>query len=335
MAATFESVKKDIVSKSLKPIYLLKGEESYYLEVLSKEFEDGVLEEFEKDFNMSVFYGKDASIDSIISSAKQYPMMASHRLVILKESQTMDKRELAKLEKYLLAPTASTVLVIVNNAKDFPQALAAKIGKVGVVFDSQKLKEEKVVSWIDSHVKSLGFTIEHQASAMILDYLGNNLMKISNEISKLVLNLRQRNNITVEDVSAHIGISKDYNVFELQKAIGRLDYDKVNKCVNYMVANPKENPLQVIFANIFSYFTKVLIVAQLEDKSASNIAAVLKIPAYYSNDYAILAQRMPMSKLIANIGIIREYEMKSKGVDVSPFDKEGDLLKEFIYKLIH
>ncbi|MBQ1191802.1 MAG: DNA polymerase III subunit delta, partial [Bacteroidales bacterium] len=264
MVATFESVKKDIASKTLKPVYLLKGEESYYLEALSEEFENSILDEAEKDFNLSVFYGKDAQIDDIITSAKQYPMMASHRVVILKEAQTMDKRELAKIERYLLSPVSTTVLVFVNNDKDFPQALTTKFDKTGAVFDSKKLKEEKLVSWIDSYVKQQGYTIESQASVMVADYLGNNLMKISNEISKLLINLKQKNIITTEDVSSHIGISKDYNVFELQKAISRLDYNKINKCVDYMAANPKENPLQVIFANLFTYFTKVLIVSQLE-----------------------------------------------------------------------
>jgi DNA polymerase-3 subunit delta len=267
--------------------------------------------------------------------AKQYPMMASHRVVILKEAQTMDKRELAKIERYLLSPVSTTVLVFVNNDKDFPQALTTKFDKTGAVFDSKKLKEEKLVSWIDSYVKQQGYTIESQASVMVADYLGNNLMKISNEISKLLINLKQKNIITTEDVSSHIGISKDYNVFELQKAISRLDYNKINKCVDYMAANPKENPLQVIFANLFTYFTKVLIVSQLEDKSASNIASVLKIPAFFTNDYVVASQNIPMRKVIANISIIREYDMKSKGVDASPFDQEGDLIKEFVYKLVH
>ena len=335
MVATFESVRKDIASKTLKPVYLLKGEESYYLEALSEEFENSILDEVEKDFNLSIFYGKDAQIDDIITSAKQYPMMSSHRVVILKEAQTMDKREMAKIERYLLSPVSTTVLVIVSNDKDFPKTLATKFDKAGAVFDSKKLKEEMLVSWIDSYVKQQGFTIESQASVMVADYLGNNLMKISNEISKLLINLKQKNIITTEDVSSHIGISKDYNVFELQKAISRLDYNKINKCVDYMAANPKENPLQVIFANLYSYFAKVLIVSQLEDKSASNIASVLKIPAFFTNDYAVASQNIPMRKLIANISIIREYDMKSKGVDVSPFDQEGDLIKEFVYKLVH
>lgn len=335
MAATFESVKKDISSKDLKPVYLLKGEEGYYLEVLSEEFENAVLDETERDFNLSVFYGKDAQIDDIIASAKQYPMMASHRVVILKEAQTMDKRELAKIERYLSSPVSTTVLVVVSNDKDFPQSLATKFDKAGVVFDSKKLKEDKLASWIDSYVKQQGFAIESQASVMVADYLGNNLMKISNEISKLLINLREKRVITIEDVSAHIGISKDYNVFELQKAIGRLDYDKVNKCVNYMAVNPKENPLPVVFANLFTFFSKVLMVSQLDDKSSSNVASVLKIPVFFTNDYLVAAQNFPMQKLIANISIIREYDMKSKGYNVSSFDKEEDLIKEFVYKLTH
>lgn len=335
MVATFESVKKDISSKDLKPVYLLKGEEGYYLEVLSEEFESAVLDETERDFNLSVFYGKDAQIDDIIASAKQYPMMASHRVVILKEAQTMDKRELAKIERYLVSPVSTTVLVVVSNDKDFPQSLATKFDKAGVVFDSKKLKEDKLASWIDSYVKQQGFAIESQASVMVADYLGNNLMKISNEISKLLINLREKRVITIEDVSAHIGISKDYNVFELQKAIGRLDYDKVNKCVNYMAANPKENPLPVVFANLFTFFSKVLMVSQLDDKSSSNVASVLKIPVFFTNDYLVAAQNFPMQKLIANISIIREYDMKSKGYNVSSFDKDEDLIKEFVYKLTH
>ncbi len=335
MATTFESIEKEIASGDLKPVYLLKGEESYYLKLLTESFETKILDEAEADFNLSVFYGKDASMEQIMLSAKQYPVMANRRVVILKEAQTMDKRELTKVEKYLQNPLPTTVLVIVNNGKDFTQSLATKIGKVGVVFESQKLREEKVVSWIDSYVKKQGFVIDPQASALILEYLGNDLLRISNELSKLLIDQKGRERVTVSDVSSHIGVSKEYNVFELQRAIGRLNYDKINKCADYMAANPKENPLPVIFATIFSFFSKLLVVAALADKSDSSVASAIKVSPYFAKDYSIPAQRYSFEKIIQNISLIRQYELKSKGVDYFALSEEGGLLKEFLYKLTH
>lgn len=335
MAATFESIEKEIKNGDLKPVYLLKGEELYYLELLSGKFEQEVLDEAEKDFNMSVFYGKDASMDEVVLSAKQYPVMAKHRLVMLKEAQTMDKRELEKMSKYLQSPLSSTVFVIVNNAKEFPQSLTTKIGKVGTVFESQKIWEEKLVSWIDTFVKQKGFVMEQQASMMVAEYLGNNLMKISNEISKLLINIKDRKEIKSSDVSSHIGISKDYNVFELQKAIGKLDYEKINKCVCHMAAHVKENPLPVVFANLFTYFVKLLVVAQLPDKSDASVASAIKVPSFFARDYAVPAQKYGSDKIMQNISLIREYELKSKGVGFASIDNEGELLKELVYKLTH
>lgn len=335
MAATFESIEKEIKDGKLKPVYLLKGEELYYLELLSNKFEQEVLDEAEKDFNMGVFYGKDASMDELMLSAKQYPVMSKCRLVMLKEAQTMDKRELEKLSKYLQAPLSTTVLVIVNNAKEFPQSLATKIAKVGTVFESQKIREEKLVSWIDSFVKQKGFVMEQQASMMVAEYLGNNLMKISNEISKLLINIKDRKEIKTSDVSLHIGVSKDYNVFELQKALGVLKHEKINKCVCYMAAHVKENPLPVVFANLFAYFVKLLIVAQIPNKSDATVAAAIKVPAFYAKDYLIPAQKYGANKIMQNISLIKEYELKSKGIGSAPIDNEGELLKELVYKLTH
>ncbi len=335
MASTFESIEKEIASGQLKPVYLLKGEEIYYIKLLTEKFEKEVLAPEEADFNLSVFYGKDASMDSVILSAKQYPVMAKRRVVILKEAQTMDKRELSKVEPYVLKPTSTTVLVIENAAGDFPQALATKIGKVGTVFESKKLKEDKIVSWIDVFAKKQGFTIEPQASALVIDYLGDDLMKIANELSKLMIDLTEARHITLADVSSHIGISKKYNVFELQRAIGKLDYDKINKCVDHIAQNPKENPLPVIFANLFAYFSKLLVAAQCRGMSDSETASKIKVSPYFVRDYTVAAQRYPTEKLIQNISIIRQYELRSKGVDYSPLSSEGDLLKEFVFRLTH
>ncbi|HIW88167.1 MAG TPA: DNA polymerase III subunit delta, partial [Candidatus Onthomorpha intestinigallinarum] len=160
MASTFESIEKEITNRKLQPVYLLKGEEAYYLKLLADKFEKSILDESEADFNLSVFYGKDASMEQIMLTAKQYPLMSPYRVVILKEAQMMDKRELSKMERYLLKPLPTTVLVILNNGKDFPQALATKIGKVGNVFDSKKPYDNQVVAWIDSYVKQKGYTIE-------------------------------------------------------------------------------------------------------------------------------------------------------------------------------
>ena len=335
MAISFENIEKDIAKGDLKPVYLLCGDEFYYPDLLSKKFENELLDEQDRDFNMSVFYGKDASCDKIIEAAKQYPVMASRRLVMLKEAQTMDKRELAKLESYVTKPLASTVLVIVNNGSGFPPALANKINKTGVVFDCKKIKEDKIPLWIESFVRQKGFSIEPQAVKLISDYIGNNLMNISNELSKLMIDLSGRRQITPDDVASHIGISKEYNVFELQKAVGRLDFSKADKCVSYMIANPKENPFQVIIATLFAYFSKILIVSQLGEKTPSAVASAIKVPSFFASDYIAATNVFPMWKLINNISLIREYDMKSKGVGLSPFDSDADLLRELVFKLMH
>lgn len=335
MASTFESIEKEITNRKLQPVYLLKGEEAYYLKLLADKFEKSILDESEADFNLSVFYGKDASMEQIMLTAKQYPLMSPYRVVMLKEAQMMDKRELSKMERYLLKPLPTTVLVIVNNGKDFPQALATKIGKVGNVFDSKKPYDNQVVAWIDSYVKQKGYTIEQQASMLMFEYIGNNLQNISNEISKLLVNLNDRRSITLADVSEHIGISKEYNIFELQNAIAGFNQEKINSIVNYFESNPKENPMALILSSLFNYFVKLLIVSQLPDKSNNAVAQALNISPYFAKDYILPAQRFTMDKIIRNIGLIKDCDLKSKGVDSAAVTNEYEPLKELVYKLIH
>lgn len=252
-----EEILKHFEKKQFSPVYLLTGDENYYIDLLVSKFENEILDETERDFNQATLYGLETNAKEICSFAKQYPIISKHRVIIVKEFQQIDKKEINPLSFYIEKPLNSTILVLVNKNKAIDKKFSDKINKSGIVFESTKPYDNKVVPWIESYVREKKFSIETTATNLIFEYLGNNLQKIANEIDKMSINLQEGSLIRLDDVAKHIGVNKDYNIFELQNAIGKLQHTKINTIVNHLLANTNENPIQAMLPNLFSYFCKI------------------------------------------------------------------------------
>jgi len=325
----------DIKAGNMKPIYFLMGEEPYYIDKIADYIEDNVLQEEEKGFNQMVLYGRDVSVEDIIDNAKRFPMMADRQVVIVKEAQDLS-RTIEKLESYAKNPQPSTVLVVCYKYKkiDKRKALYKSIQKVGLVYESKKMYENQVSEWIRRVLLGRKYKIENKAAIMLVEFLGTDLSKISNELEKLMVVLPVNSTITAKNVEENIGISKDYNNFELRKAIGERNVVKVNTIINYFGQNQKANPMVVTISLLNSFFTQLLIYHSLSDKSKANVARALKINPFFAGDYTIAGKNYPMRKVSQVIGLLRDADVKSKGVGANSIHP-GDLLKELMFKIIH
>jgi DNA polymerase-3 subunit delta len=331
---TFDQIIGNLKKKIYHPVYFLAGEEPYYIDEISDYIEKNVLSESEKEFNQSVIYGRDTNVPAIISAAKRYPMMSSHQVVIVKEAQYVDKIE--TMLPYVEKPLDSTLLVINYKYKkvDGRTTFSKQLAKNGVLFESKKFYENQVPAWINDYVKQKGFRISPKATAMLTEFLGTDLSKIVNEISKLILNIPEKAEINETLVEQNIGISKDFNIFELQNALGTRNILKANRIATYFAANPKENPLVKTVIMLFSYFTKIMIYHQLTDKSRNNVASALSVNPNFVKDYEIAARNYNPKKLILIISLLREYDLKAKGVNNISTD-DGELLREMLFKILH
>ena len=311
------------------------GEEAYYIDKVSDYIEANVLDEAEKGFNQMVLYGRDVSIDDIVSNAKRYPMMADKQVVIVKEAQDLS-RSIEKLAAYANNPQPSTVLVINYKYKkiDKRKALYKAINKIGVVYESKKLYDNQVPDWIRRVLSGQGYTITPKAAQMLVEFLGTDLSKIENELNKLKIVLPKESQITPEAIEENIGISKDFNNFELRKAVGELNVTKAFKIVKYFADNPKDNPMVVTVSLLFNFFSQLLHFHGLNDKSPRSVASALKINPYFVNEYTSAARNFPMRKVSQVIGTLREFDVKSKGVGSNAIP-QGDLLKELLVKIFN
>lgn len=319
----------------LKPIYFLMGEEAYYIDKISDFIEDNVLEEAEKGFNQMVLYGRDISIDDIVSNAKRYPMMAERQVVIVKEAQDLS-RTIEKLAQYAENPQPSTVLVINYKYKklDKRKALYKAITKGdGVVFESKKLYDNQVPDWIRRVLKGQGYDISPKAAQMLVEFLGTDLSKVNNELDKLKIVLPKGTQITPEHIEENIGISKDFNNFELRKAVGERNMVKAHQIAKYFADNPKDNPMVVTVALLFNFFSQLLHLHGLADKNPRSVASALRVNPYFVNEYLTAARNYPMKKVSAVISLLREFDVKSKGVGSNAVP-QGDLLKELLVKIL-
>lgn len=325
----------DIKQGNVKPIYFFMGEEPYYIDRLTEYIEDNLLTEEEKGFNQMVLYGKDVSIEDIMSSAKRYPMMAERQVVIVKEAQELS-RTIEKLENYVSNPQPTTVLVFAYKYKtlDKRKKITKLLEKNGLVYESKKLYENQVADWIKRVLSGKGYTVEPKAAAMLVEFLGNDLSKINNELEKLLIILPKGSAITPKNIEDNIGISKDYNVFELRKAIGERDQLKAYKIADHFAQNPKDNPLVMTTGLVFGFFSQLLLYHGLKDKSASNAARVLKVNPYFMKDYDIALRNYPMKKVSAIIASLRDIDVKSKGVGANSIPQR-DLLKEMLVKIFN
>ena len=323
----------DIKKGTIKPIYFLMGEEPYYIDAISDYIEKNVLAEEEKGFNQMVLYGRDVTIDDIVGNAKRYPMMAERQVVIIKEAQDLS-RTIEKLADYAANPQPSTVLVVNYKYKkiDKRKALYKTIKKSGVVFESKKLYENQVSDWIRRVLSGQNYTISPKASQMLVEFLGTSLSKINNELDKLKIVLPEGTQISAEHIEQHIGISKDYNNFELRKAVGAGDTLKAFKIVKYFADNPKDNPMVMTVSLLFSFFSQLLHYHGLNDKNPRSVASALKINPYFVNEYVTAARNFPMRKVSQVISTLREFDVRSKGVKSNAVP-QGDLLKELLVRI--
>ncbi|MEY8868944.1 DNA polymerase III subunit delta [Meridianimaribacter flavus] len=325
----------DIRKGHIKPVYFLMGEEPYYIDKLSEFIEDNILSEEEKGFNQMVLYGRDVSVEDIIGNAKRFPMMAEHQVVIVKEAQDLS-RTIDKLEAYVANPQPTTILVVNYKYKkiDKRKSLYKTIKKNGVVFESKKLYDNQVPDWIRRVLSGQSYSITPKAALMLAEFLGTDLSKINNELEKLKIVLPEGTEITPEHIEQNIGISKDYNNFELHKAIGDRDTKKAFKIIKYFGENPKDNPMVVTVSLLHSYFSKLLQLHGLNDKSSRNVASALKINPYFANEYIVAARNYPMKKVSAVIASLREFDVKSKGVGANAIP-QSDLLKELMVRIMN
>jgi DNA polymerase III subunit delta len=328
-------ITKDIQSGNIKPIYFLMGEEPYYIDKLTDFIADTVLTEDEKGFNQVVLYGKDTSIEDILSNAKRYPMMADRQVVIVKEAQEL-VRTIDKIEAYVKNPQPTTVLVFAYKYKtlDKRKALPKEIAKAGVLFESKKLYDNQVPDWIKRVLSGKGYNIEPKAAIMLVEFLGTDLSKINNELEKLKIILPKGHTITAKDIEENIGISKDYNIFELRNAIGKGEQLKAYQIIEYFAQNPKDNPFVLVVGQLFSYFTQLLQYHGLKDKSKGNVASVLRVNPYFVSDYDVASKRYPMKKVSSIISKLRELDVKGKGVEASSISVH-DLMKEMLVHIFN
>lgn len=333
---TAADIIKDIKSKKLKPIYLLHGEESYYIDLISDFLEENVLNDMEKGFNQTVLYGKDTEVMTVLNAARRYPMMSDYQLILVKEAQDLKIDKAAEqFQAYCEQPLNSTILVLCHKYGKFDKRkkMYKVIEKNGLVFESASIYENKVPAWIEEFVKSRGHHINPKASALLAEYLGNDLSKVANELEKLMLNVPKEQEIGTKAIQDNIGISKEYNVFELQNALARRDILKANQIINYFEANPKANPMVLIMGNLAGYFTKILKYHYVKDKSQA--AKELGVNPYFLKDYELAARNYNLGKTFEIVSLLREYDLKSKGVDSTGNTESGDLMKELVFKIMH
>lgn len=332
--ATFESLFSDIKTKKFSPIYVLQGDETYYIDKLVEALEQNVLSEEEKSFNQTIVYGKDANAMSIAMAAKRYPMPpAQNQLIIVKEAQAM--RDIEGLASYFEQPTKSTILCLAyKNKKLDGRKKLAKLAKKHQLFNSDPIRDYQVPNWVENYIRSKGKNIDGKANMLITEYLGNNLSKICNEIDKMLINVGDASVITLKHIEDNIGISKDYNVFELQKAVGLKNFNKAIQIAHYFAADKKKNPIILSIANLNTYFTKILLYLNNEGKPDFELSKILGLRNdFVLNEYRQASKNYSLQKVEEIFGLLKYYDLRSKGVESSG-ENEGSLLIELLVKIM-
>ena len=330
-----KQIVSDVKAGNVKPVYFLMGEEPYYIDKISDFIQNSVLSEEEKGFNQMVLYGRDVSIEDIVGHAKRFPMMAEYQVVIVKEAQDLS-RTIEKLVSYVKQPQPSTILVFNYKYKtiDKRKSLYKELKKTGVVFESKKLYDNQVPDWIRRVLSGQNYSITPKAALILVEFLGTDLSKITNELNKLRIILPEGTQITPEHIEENIGISKDYNNFELRKALGERNVVKAHKIINYFADNPKDNSIIMTVALLFNFYSQLLHLHGLKDKSPRSVASALRINPYFVNEYLTAARNYPMKKVSQVVAILREFDLKSKGVGANALP-QSDLLKELIVRILN
>lgn len=333
---TYEEIARDLKNRVYKPVYYLMGEEAYYIDRIADYIAQTVLNETEKEFNQTVMYGADTDIATIINAAKRYPMMAKYQVVIIKEAQNVKNME--GLSYYLQKPLESTILVLCHKhgALDRRKKLAVEIDKVGVLFESKKIKEAQLPGFIAAYLKRKSVEIEPKAAEMMADFVGTDLSRMAGELEKLIITLPAgQRRVTPEQIEQNIGISKDYNNFELRNALVAKDVLKANRIIRYFEENPKTNPLSMTLSVLFNFFSNLMLAYYAPEKSEQGVAAQLGLKSpWQSKDYLAAMRKYSGVKVMQIIGEIRYCDARSKGVG-NPSTDDGELLRELVYKILH
>lgn len=333
---TCDAILKELRSKQYRPIYYLMGEESYYIDLIADYITEHVLTDTEKEFNLTVCYGSDVDMATVINTAKRYPMMAEHQVVVVKEAQ--DVANLEELSFYLKKPLASTLLVMCHKhgVLDRRKKLAAEIEKVGILFESKKIKETQLPDFISAYLKRKNVDIEPKASDMMADFVGTDLSRMAGELEKLILTLpKNATRITPEQIEQNIGISKDYNNFELRSALVEKDVLKANRIVKYFEDNPRTTPIQMTLSLLFGFFSNLMLAYYAPEKSEQGVAAFLGLKTpWQAREYLAAMRRYSGVKTMQIIGEIRYADARSKGIGNASVTN-GDLLRELVFKILH
>ena len=331
----YKEIIKSIRQKQYKPVYFLHGEESFFIDEISEVIENEILTEGEKAFNLMVLYGKDVDSLAVVDNARRYPMMSQYQVVIVKEAQ--DMKTLAQLQTYVERPLSSTILLLAHKHKklDMRSAFAKSINKNAVVFESKPLYDNQVPDFIRGWLKEHKMQVENNALDLMVEYLGTDLGKIINELEKLRINLTEGAAVNIGHVEKYIGISREYNVFELQKALGLRNVLQANKIVNYFKENPKDGPFVMVIGNLYNYFSKIYQLSFLLNASPNDQIKHLGLRSeWFLKDYLQAVKHYPRNKTEQVIGVLKEYDLKAKGVN-SDNVAGGELLKEMVFKILH
>jgi DNA polymerase III subunit delta len=328
-----QKILDDWKKKLFKPLYWLEGEEEYFIDKVVDYAEHHILPESEASFNLSIFYGKDANWADIVNACRRYPMFAERQVVILKEAQQM--KDIDKLESYIETPLSSTVFVVSYKEKklDARKKFTKLVKENGVLVTTKKMYDREVPEWTQELVKSKGLTISPKGLALLVDHIGNDLTRIENEIDKLSVNLGKRTSVTEDDIENYIGVSKDYNVFELQSALAAKDLPRTIRIIQYFEANPKAAPIQVVLPSLYSFFSKVFMVFGAGTKDEKTIATTIGVNPYFIKDYLLAARLYTYPGVENTLLLLHNYNLKSVGVG-SINTEQASLLKELVVKMM-
>jgi len=337
--ANYERILSDLKRKIYKPVYLLMGDDGYYIDQISNFIAQNVLTEAERSFNQLILYGKDINVPQLIDTARRYPMMANQQVVIVREAQNL--KDIEQLESYVKQAPASTILVLCYKGKtvDKRKAFCKLIEKNGEVFETAAFYDNELAAWVSDYLQKKDCKIEPKASVILAEFLGSDLSKIANELDKLFTLLPEGNkNITAEHIEKNIGISKDYNTFELNSAIAKRDILRANRIVQHFAHNPSDNPMVVTISTLFMEFSRILKYHFVKRKNAGanqgELASELGVNPFFVKDYETAARNYSMQKTIQVISLLREYDMRSKGFNNGTAD-HGELLRELVFKIMH
>jgi len=317
-----------------KPLYWLEGEEEFYIDEIMEYAEKGILTKAESEFNLTIFYGKDANWAEVMNGCRRYPMFAEKQVVLLKEAQQM--KDLEKLESYIEKPSTSTILVVSHKGKtiDGRSRIAKLLKKHGEVFVSKKIYDNQLPSWTNGYVQSKGYQITPRALTLLVDHIGNDLCRIANEVEKLFVNLGEETNISEDHIEKYIGVSKEYNIFKLQHALSKKDLAKAIRIVNYFDANPKAAPIQLVLPSLYNYFTKILVVHQMNDKSEKALKPVFNYNPVLIQQAMDMMMNYSYAKAEEVVLLLHHYNLKSVGIK-NYNTSSGSLMKEMVYKIIN